>query len=125
ISYKELNAIALSSGPGSYTGLRIGASAAKGLCFALDIPLIALESLAVLAQQVQSKHGLIVPMIDARRMEVYTATFDKNNNKISDTKALVIDKDSFSEISEKVYFIGDGASKCKEVLSKENFIFLD
>lgn len=124
ISYKDLSAMALSKGPGSYTGLRIGTSTAKGLCFALDIPLIALDSLEILAKQVNLDNGLIIPMIDARRMEVYTAIFDQNHNKISETKALVIDENSFSDISEKACFIGDGAEKCKEVLTKENFIFL-
>ncbi len=125
ISYKELSAIALSKGPGSYTGLRIGASTAKGLCFALDIPLIALDSLQILALQVTHKDGLIIPMIDARRMEVYTATFDSNHNKISDTQALIIDENSFSQITQKTYFIGDGAEKCKPFLQRENLIFLD
>ena len=125
ISYKELAAIALSKGPGSYTGLRIGASTAKGLCFALDIPLIALDSLQILALQVTHQGGLIIPMIDARRMEVYTATFDSNHNKISDTQALIIDENSFSQITQKTYFIGDGAEKCKPFLQRENLIFLD
>lgn len=125
ISYKELAAIALSKGPGSYTGLRIGASTAKGLCFALDIPLIALDSLQILALQVTHKDGLIIPMIDARRMEVYTATFDSNHNKTSDTQALIIDENSFSQIMQKTYFIGDGAEKCKPFLQRENLIFLD
>lgn len=125
ISYKELSAIALSKGPGSYTGLRIGASTAKGLCFALDIPLIALDSLQILALQVTHKDGLIISMIDARRMEVYTATFDSNHNKISDTQALIIDENSFSQITQKTYFIGDGAEKCKPLLQRENLIFLD
>jgi len=125
ISYKELAAIALSKGPGSYTGLRIGASTAKGLCFALDIPLIALDSLQILALQVTHQGGLIIPMIDARRMEVYTATFDSNHNKISDTQALIIDENSFSQITQKIYFIGDGAEKCKPFLQRENLIFLD
>jgi len=125
ISYKDLSAIALSKGPGSYTGLRIGTSTAKGLCFALDIPLIALDSLQILARQVTHKDGLIIPMIDARRIEVYTATFDSNYNKISKTQALVIDENSFSQITQTAYFIGDGAEKCKPFLQRENFIFLD
>lgn len=124
ISYKDLSAVALSKGPGSYTGLRIGTSTAKGLCFALDIPLIAINSLEVLAKQVNLGNGLIIPMIDARRMEVYTATFDQNHNKISETEALIIDENSFSDISEKAYFVGDGAEKCMAVLQKDNFIFL-
>ncbi len=124
ISYKDLSAVALSKGPGSYTGLRIGTSTAKGLCFALDIPLIAIDSLQILAQQVNLNDGLVVPMIDARRMEVYIAFFDQNHNKISETEALIIDENSFSNISEKAYFVGDGAEKCKTVLQQKNFIFL-
>jgi|SRR5690554_6641469 len=123
IPYKELAAVALSKGPGSYTGLRIGASTAKGLCFALDIPLITLDSLQILAMQVTHNDGLIIPMIDARRMEVYTATFDSDHNKNSDTEALVIDENSFSQVTQKAYFIGDGAEKCKPFLQRENFIF--
>src|SRR5690554_190665 len=88
----DLDMIALSKGPGSYTGLRIGTATAKGLCYALDVPLIALDSLTALARQVTSKDGLIVPMIDARRMEVYTAIFDENYNKKSEIQALIIDE---------------------------------
>lgn len=125
ISYKDLGAVALSKGPGSYTGLRIGASTAKGLCFALDIPLISIDSLTILAHQIQTTNGLIIPMIDARRMEVYTAVFDKNHNKTSDIQALIIDENSFSDINDTIYFIGDGTHKCKEILTKRNFIFSD
>lgn len=125
ISYKELAAVALSKGPGSYTGLRIGTSTAKGLCYALDIPLIAIDTLLILAKQINTQHALIIPMMDARRMEVYTAVFDQNHHKISEVEALVIDENSFNEVSEKAYLIGDGASKCKEVLRRENFMFLD
>lgn len=124
ITYKDLNAVALSGGPGSYTGLRIGTSTAKGLCFALDIPLIAVDTLLVLAKQV-NEDSLIIPMIDARRMEVYTAIFDATHNPATPVQALVIDENSFAEISEKAVLIGDGAAKCKEVLNRENFIFLD
>lgn len=124
ITYKDLNAVALSGGPGSYTGLRIGTSTAKGLCFALDIPLIAVDTLLVLAKQV-NEDSLIIPMIDARRMEVYTAIFDATHNPATPVQALVIDENSFVEISEKAVLIGDGAAKCKEVLNRENFIFLD
>jgi len=125
ISYNDLVAIALSVGPGSYTGLRIGTSAAKGFCFALDIPLIAIESLYILAKQIAIDQGIIIPLLDARRMEVYTAIFDKNYNKISETKALIIDENSFDTITQKAYFIGDGVEKCKVVLQRENFVFLD
>src|SRR5690554_7311746 len=124
ITYKDLNAVALSGGPGSYTGLRIGTSTAKALCFALDLPLIAVDTLLVLAKQV-NEDSLIIPMIDARRMEVYTAIFDATHNPATPVQALVIDENSFAEISEKAVLIGDGAAKCKEVLNRENFIFLD
>ncbi len=125
VYYSQLSAIGLSKGPGSYTGLRIGTSAAKGLCFALDIPLITIDSLTILANQVTYQDGLIVPMIDARRMEVYTSIFDINHNQISAIEALIIEENSFESITDKVYFIGDGATKCKGVLNKGNFIFLD
>lgn len=125
ISYKELSAVALSEGPGSYTGLRIGTSSAKGLCYALEIPLISIDTLLVLAKKINTKDAFIIPMIDARRMEVYTAIFDENHHKISPTEALVIDENSFNQISQKAYFIGDGASKCKEVLTNQNFVFID
>src|SRR5690606_41843934 len=124
IAYKDLSAVALSSGPGSYTGLRIGTSTAKGLCFALDIPLIAVDTLLVLAKQV-NQNALIIPMIDARRMEVYTAIFDAKHNPATTVQALVIDEKSFAEISEKVVLIGDGAGKCKEVLKREQLTYLD
>ncbi len=125
VRYNQLVAIGLSKGPGSYTGLRIGTSTAKGFCFALDIPLIAIDSLTILANQVPHQDGLVIPMIDARRMEVYTATFDNNRNPLSVIQALVVEQNSFEEISEKAYFVGDGATKCKEVLNKDNFVFLD
>src|SRR5690606_12369729 len=117
VAYKDLCAVALSSGPGSYTGLRIGTSTAKGLCFALDIPLISVDTLLVLAKQVNQK-ALIIPMIDARRMEVYTAIFDANHQRTTPTQALVIDENSFAEISDEAIFIGDGAVKCKEILNR-------
>lgn len=125
VKYNQLAAIGLSKGPGSYTGLRIGTSTAKGFCFALDIPLIAIDSLTILAHQIKHHDGLIIPMIDARRMEVYTTTFDKNHHQLSAIEALVIEDNSFETIREKTYFVGDGATKCKEILNKENFIFLD
>ena len=125
ISYKDLSAVAVSQGPGSYTGLRIGVSAAKGLCYALDIPLIAIDTLEVLASQVKVANGIIIPMIDARRMEVYSAIFDSKLNKIREVQAEIIEEDSFSTIDLPIYFVGDCASKCKTVLTKENFIFLE
>jgi tRNA threonylcarbamoyladenosine biosynthesis protein TsaB len=124
VNFSQIAAIAVSKGPGSYTGLRIGVSAAKGLCYAAGIPLIALDTLAVLANQVQVEDGLIIPMIDARRMEVYSAVFDASHKKISEVKAEILSQQSYDETSEKVYFIGDCQEKCKTVLTKENFIFL-
>lgn len=125
ISFSQLSAIAVSQGPGSYTGLRIGVSAAKGLSYALQIPLIAVDTLLALAHQVLKKDGLIVPMIDARRMEVYSAIFDFNKQKIGEVQAEIISEDSFATISEKIYFIGDSNEKVKSVLTKSNFVFLD
>ncbi len=123
IKYTNLNAIAVSQGPGSYTGLRIGISAAKGLCYALDIPLIALDTLAILAAQVHIDEGLIIPMIDARRMEVYSAVFDAHHQKVIETQAEIITEDSFKDYKEKLYLIGDSSEKCKTFLSNSNFIF--
>lgn len=123
LTFKNLAAIAVSKGPGSYTGLRIGVSAAKGLCFALDIPLISVDTLQVLASRFNVENGFIIPMIDARRMEVYSAIFDKNHNKIRDVEAQILDENSFSEIDENVYFVGDCNEKAQTVLSKVNFIF--
>ena len=124
ITARDLKAIAVSKGPGSYTGLRIGVSSAKGLCYALEIPLISVDTLQVLAKQVDIKNGLIVPMIDARRMEVYSAIFDANHNKIMEVQAEILTEDSYPEMKETLYFIGDCQEKCKTVLSKSNFHFL-
>jgi tRNA threonylcarbamoyladenosine biosynthesis protein TsaB len=124
ISAKDLNAIAVSKGPGSYTGLRIGVSTAKGLCYALDIPLISIDTLEVLAKQVSVEKGMIVPMIDARRMEVYSAFFDANHNKTRDVQAEILNEESYSKMTEPVYFIGDCQEKCKTILTKANFHFL-
>ena len=125
IIYKDLDAIAVSKGPGSYTGLRIGVSAAKGLCYALDIPLIAIDTLEVLATQVEIEEGIIIPMLDARRMEVYSAIFNSNHEKIRKVAAEIISEDSFSDIQEKIHIIGDCQDKLKTVLTLENFIFLE
>ncbi|PRZ25045.1 tRNA (adenosine(37)-N6)-threonylcarbamoyltransferase complex dimerization subunit type 1 TsaB [Flavobacterium granuli] len=125
IGYRDLVAIAVSQGPGSYTGLRIGVSAAKGLCFALGIPLIAVDTLQTLSAQVAVSSGLIIPMIDARRMEVYSAIFSPNLETIRATQAEVITEDSFDDLTETIYFVGDCAEKCKTVLTKENFVFLE
>jgi tRNA threonylcarbamoyladenosine biosynthesis protein TsaB len=125
IALKDLSAVAVSQGPGSYTGLRIGVSAAKGLCYALDIPLIAIDTLQVLASQVTIANGLIIPMIDARRMEVYSAIFTPSFGNVRETQAEVITERSFEDLEGVVYFVGDCAEKCKPVLIKENFVFLD
>ena len=98
LTIKEIEAIAVGKGPGSYTGLRIGVSAAKGLCFANDIPLISINSLEILAQSMDIDSGLIIPMIDARRMEVYAAIYDKNHNTVRETKAEIIDQNSFLDV---------------------------
>ena len=117
LSANSLNAVAVSKGPGSYTGLRIGVSAAKGLCFALNIPLIALDTTEILAHYaaVNTEHATrILPMIDARRMEVYTAHFDAEAKRITDDKAMIIDEQSFSDFAEEqVVLVGDGADKCR------------
>ena len=124
IRFQDLDAVAVSQGPGSYTGLRIGVSAAKGLCYTLNIPLIAIDTLQVLASQAKVTDGLIIPMIDARRMEVYSAIFNSKLEKQRQIQAEVITENSFETISEKVYFVGDCADKCQPVLVKSNFIFL-
>lgn len=125
IVLNDLAAIAVSQGPGSYTGLRIGVSAAKGLCYALNVPLIAVDTLQTLASQVTETDGLIVPMIDARRMEVYSAIFSSALEKKREILAEVITENSFEELKEKLYFVGDCNEKCKAVLTKPNFVFLD
>ena len=127
ISKSEIDAIAVSKGPGSYTGLRIGVSAAKGLSFALNKPLISIDTLISLSFAVSIDCGVIVPMLDARRMEVYAAVFDKHHKKIREIKAEIIDETSFSDVLDrgKVYFLGDGAHKCKEIITHKNAIFMD
>jgi len=123
--YSDLEAIAVSRGPGSYTGLRIGVSAAKGLCYALGIPLISVDTLRILAAQASVSDGVIIPMLDARRMEVYSAVFTAGLNEIRPTKAEILDENSFSEIAGKAYFAGDASEKARTVLTKANFEFLD
>ena len=128
LSFQELDAIAVSNGPGSFTGLRIGVSAAKGLCFSLDKPLISISTLASLANSLEVEKGsVIVPLLDARRMEVYSSVFNSDYENIRKTQAEIIDENSFSTYLEKskVFFLGDGAEKCKETITHENAIFLD
>jgi tRNA threonylcarbamoyladenosine biosynthesis protein TsaB len=134
LNYDQLDAIAVSSGPGSYTGLRIGVSTAKGLCFALDKPLIAVETLEAMAYGIRSLDGysaddkiLLCPMIDARRMEVFTAVFTTTGERIRPTTAAIIDEHSFDDLlkDHKIVFFGDGAEKCRAVLSENpNACFL-
>jgi len=134
LELKDLDAIAVSKGPGSYTGLRIGVSTVKGLCYALDKPLIAIDTLTMMAegfmQQNPAHQGLICPMIDARRMEVFTAVFDHNLQILVPIHAKIIDEASFSDllIRNTIAFIGDGSDKCSESIvhpnarfSKENY----
>jgi tRNA threonylcarbamoyladenosine biosynthesis protein TsaB len=148
LSFSELDAVAVSSGPGSYTGLRIGVSTAKGYCYALDKPLIAVPTLQSLANgfvkdnfspsSFPKERGVLpsgkdsgwvlCPMIDARRMEVYCAVYNQELDEIEPVAAKVIDETSFSQLLEnnKMYFFGDGAAKCRPLLSKHsNAVFVD
>lgn len=124
ITYKDLAAVAIGSGPGSYTGLRIGVSAAKGLCYALGIPLISVQSLDILARKVTISQGVIIPMLDARRMEVYCCIFDKNYNTVQETSAKILDENSFERLNSPIYIIGDCQEKCQSVLTDDRFHFL-
>lgn len=124
VAVTDLKAIAVSKGPGSYTGLRIGVSTAKGLCYALGVPLIAVDTLEVLAQKVSIEKGMIVPMIDARRMEVYSAVFDHKHQRTMEVQAEILSEDSYATMTEDLYFIGDCQEKCQTVLVKDNFHFL-
>ena len=128
IDYRQLDAVAVSKGPGSYTGLRIGVSTAKGICYAADLPLMAVDTLEAMAYGIKMKLGsqiaendLLIPMIDARRMEVYAAIFDANLNKINDTAALVIDENSFEDLRKDhhLWLFGDGAPKLKQVFENQ------
>ena len=130
ISMKDIEAVSLGKGPGSYTGLRIGVSTAKGLCFALGIPLLSVGTLSLLAKQIQLKAILdnvwLCPMIDARRMEVYCQMFDNEMNVLQPIEAKVIDEESFKDSlsSHKMIFFGDGAAKCKSVITHPNAFFI-
>ncbi len=126
ISIKELSAIAVSKGPGSYTGLRIGVAAAKGLCYSLDLPLVSVSTLLILAKQIKVDSGLIIPVIDARRDEVYSAIFDCSYNSVREVLPEIITKDSFNELisSNRLHFVGNAQEKCKRLIKKNsNLIF--
>lgn len=123
----DCSAVCVSMGPGSYTGLRVGVSTAKGLCFGAGIPMLAVGTLDTLVWQAgdRTDYKYIVPMIDARRMEVYTAVFAPDGKQLTDTEAKIIDADSFSDLLEEgpVLFIGDAAEKCSKVLLHPNAHF--
>lgn len=135
--FSQLDAVAVSGGPGSYTGLRIGVSTAKGLCYASGLRLIAIPSLEAMAHHVTNNPStlgfektadlLYCPMIDARRMEVYAAIYDNQLHKIRDIQADIIDHLSFTEFlqNQKILFFGNGADKCKMTLQHPNALFLD
>ncbi len=134
VTANQLSAVCVSKGPGSYTGLRIGVSTAKGLCYALNIPLIAIDSLFAMCygakQEAKGLVGdanfLLCPMIDARRMEVYCAFYDEALTQRDPVKAVVVDSTSFESTLEKskVIFFGNGAAKCKEAINHPNALFL-
>ncbi|MFT3683197.1 MAG: tRNA (adenosine(37)-N6)-threonylcarbamoyltransferase complex dimerization subunit type 1 TsaB [Ferruginibacter sp.] len=122
ISLKDLDAIAVCAGPGSYTGLRVGMASAKGLCYALHKPLIAVNSLEILANAAQAaineenkKESLICPMIDARRMEVFTALYDASMNVVMEPCAMILEPESFSQQIQQIFFIGSGITKWEKI----------
>lgn len=122
----QLDAIAVSKGPGSYTGLRIGVSSAKGLCYSLNIPLISIPTLESLAHQINYDDGFIVSMLDARRQEVYASVYDTNHNIVCQTKAKILNENSFAEFLNKgqTFFIGNGVDKTEEIIRHDNAKFI-
>ena len=124
-------AVCLSAGPGSYTGLRVGSSTAKGLCFGADLPLISLStpdiivSKAIAGGLVPEGCSAIVPMIDARRMEVYSAVYSPAGERLTEIAPVVVDSDSFRELTGPVLLVGDGALKCREILNRPGFVFAE
>lgn len=127
----KLNAIAVTQGPGSYTGLRVAMASAKGLCYALNIPMITLNTLEVMAlssiKQIQDEAALYCPMIDARRMEVFTAVYDRHLTEMINPCAMILDEISFKDIlqTNKVYFSGSGILKLKDMAKNKNAFFID
>ncbi len=131
---RDLDAVAVSSGPGSYTGLRIGVSTAKGICYASNLPLIAIDSMHILTLPVIQNEWkdselpyLFCPLMDARRMEVYTALFDENMTLQEDISAKIVDENTFKTLldNNKIVFFGNGAPKCKSIIQHDNAIFID
>lgn len=119
ISLKEIDAVSIGMGPGSYTGLRIGTASAKGFCFGLNVPLIAVNSLETMVEPFLEKgYDYIIPLVDARRMEVYTAIFEGNLGDVAEqTNAKILDENSFQELRDKkILFVGDGCAKAKDIL---------
>lgn len=126
ISINDLSAVAVSKGPGSYTGLRIGVAVAKGLCYSLDIPLIAVSTLKAMAYglSIDEEFELFCPMIDARRMEVFSAIYNKENQEIRGVQADIVDDSTYKYyLSKKVLFFGDGAIKCRSVINNSHAFF--
>tara|TARA_B100002052_G_C15845117_1_gene582082 strand:+ start:317 stop:1015 length:699 start_codon:yes stop_codon:yes gene_type:complete len=126
----DIDIFSISKGPGSYTGLRIGLSSIKGFCYALNKPLVSINTLKILAisalENIDDKDFILCPMIDARRMEVYTKSFDHNLNELSNDQSIILEKDTFENFKDKkVYFFGDGSDKYKKIVNRKNFIFLD
>lgn len=123
----EIDAVAVSKGPGSYTGLRIGVSSAKGISFALDKPLISVSTLESLARQVNIKDGFIIPMLDARRMEVYSAIYNSNYHLYRSIEAEILTEESYADLlkDNKVYFVGNGVGKTKSLIQHPNAVFVD
>jgi len=123
VLFQNLDAVAVSKGPGSYTGLRIGVSSAKGLSYALGIPLIAVDTLQVLAAKLKIKEGVIAPMIDARRMEVFTQVYNAEFMPLTAAYALIVDETAYDGTEGTIHLLGDGALKCREILNSEKFIY--
>jgi tRNA threonylcarbamoyladenosine biosynthesis protein TsaB len=132
LAYSDIDAVAVSKGPGSYTGLRIGIATAKGICYGVNKPLIAVNSLLSLTSVCRdsftsdSDSMLYCPMIDARRLEVYTALFDSSLRQLSDTEAMIVSENSFAEIlsNHRICFFGSGADKCRKIIHSPNAVFV-
>ncbi|MEO1255350.1 MAG: tRNA (adenosine(37)-N6)-threonylcarbamoyltransferase complex dimerization subunit type 1 TsaB [Bacteroidota bacterium] len=128
LRFEDLDAVAVSSGPGSYTGLRIGASTAKGITYTLNKKLIAIPSLDVMIEAVRQKflgEYLLCPMMDARRMEVYTQIVDQDGKILWELQPRVLDENTFSEFDRTTYIFGDGMPKFREIANQENLVFID